>query len=265
MRISNKKDLPSWFALEKYNVFSSMNDYDFINQIIFRVHGALDDLDNDLSYFNEVVKVASNEEEILEEQYRKDYGFDELTGPYQMIAEDIGVTPLSATDVCYMQNIIHHNEIVPFDDTSIYFRAFNTHFDAAVRYHRPESVHAVINLNHSDGVILTSFKRLLPIWRKQLCLEMDLDSGIKTAWPVNRNKIISYQAFAFYDLIRWQYISGNQITNSVVAAALYPNGEYGETAIIQTIKKYIEKIFSINYTDELLAERHREGCDTLLP
>lgn len=87
---------------------------------------------------------------------------------------------------------------------------------------------------------------------------------VKTSWPVNRQKIISYNAFAFYDLMRWQKATGNKITNSVLAAALYPNGEYGEMAITQTIKDYVEKIFSKKYIDFLLTKRHENGVEPIL-
>lgn len=264
MRINNKKDLPEWFSLEKYKEISGMSDYDFINQIVYRVFDSLDGFDKEKCYFDSVIKVGGFNQLDAEEE-----GQNELTpGPHRLIASDLAVEPLRLTDVFYMFHLMERQGVIPItpEDRDIASKAFNTHFNVMGKGFRSDEIHCSLNLSYSDDIILTSIKRMLPIWRKQLGIKADVssESPVKTSWAINRQKIISYNAFALYDLMRWQRISGRKITKSVLAAALYPNGEHGETAITQTIKGYVEKIFSKNYVEFLLAKRHENGSEPIL-
>lgn len=264
MKINSKADLPKWFSLDKYKKISGMSDYDFGNQIIYRVFDFLDGFDKENGYFDKAIKTGGFNELIAEEEQWE----EELFGPHQLIASTLAVEPLRLTDIHYMYNIMNREGGIPItpDERGIESKAFNTHFNVKDRSFRSEEIHCALNLSYSDDIILTSIKRMLPIWREQLGINIDVstENPVKTSWKINRQKIISYNAFALYDLIRWQKIAGSKITKSVLAAALYPNGEYGETAITQTIEGYVEKIFSKNYAEFLLAKRHENGVEPIL-
>lgn len=264
MRINNKRDLPKWFSLDIYKEIEKMNDYEFVNQIIYRVFDFLDGLDKELGYFDKIIKTGGfNNSDPEGEQF----GINHV-GPNQLLASSLAVEPLRLTDIFYMYHLMGGDgvslatqECRGFDS-----KAFNTHFNIKGKMFRPSDIHCALDLSYSDDIILNSIKKMLPIWRQQLCVSIDVvtESPIKTSWEINRQKVISYNAFAFYDLTRWQEVSGEKITKSVLAATLYPYGEYGETAIAQTIKSFVEKIFSKNYTEFLLAKRHESGEEPIL-
>lgn len=264
MRITNKKNLPEWFSLEKYKEISGMSDYDFINQIIYRVFDSLDGFDKEKDYFDKVIKSGGFNQLDTEEKEQNELNL----GPHQLIASDLAVEPLRLTDIFYMYHLMDRQDIIPTaaEERDIDAKAFNTHFNVMGKRFRRDEIHCSLDLSYSDDIILTSIKKMLPIWREQLGIEIDVssESPVKTSWAINRQKLISYNAFALYDLMRWQKISGSKITKSVLAAALYPNGEHGETAITQTIKGYVEKIFSKNYVEFLLAKRHENGVEPIL-
>lgn len=260
MRIGNKKDLPTWFSLKKYSVFNEMSDRDLIYQIIFRYFDSLDGNENDDGYYDEVIKAQSpfcDNDRCSTEQLLRAL-------PNQKISEDAGVRPININDVLRMRDCLEYHKYEITRDVEIGYpldtfeRHENIHFDIAAITDNEGKIHCELDLYCEDDVILTSIGRLLPLWRKQLGIELELEnSEIKTSWLINRQKILSYQVIAFYDLTRWQVATGHKITNSVMAASLYPNGEYGETSINQTIKKYIENIFEKNYIRTLITELHK--------
>ncbi|CAM7422678.1 hypothetical protein PHDIMM138B_09860 [Phytobacter diazotrophicus] len=261
MRINNKRDLPKWFSLSKYESFASMKEHEFLFQLMSRAFATSVGNDYREGYFDNVIKDTS----ILEvehlgvntDELDKDLNFLSA-GPCQRIAEDLAVKPLTISKVSDMNRFLYSNgfyfnsdEFDSHDEKLQHFDIFNIDENL---------VHCSIEISASDEFILASMKRLLPIWRQQLSAKGVKGEEIKTSWEVNRQKMIAYQAFAFYDLSQWERVSGNKITKSVLAAALYPNGEYGEIAIAQTIKGFVEKIFSEKSLEKILTDFHaKEG------
>ncbi|WP_186390444.1 DUF6387 family protein [Citrobacter freundii] len=261
MRINNKKDLPKWFSLNKYKAFSSMNDNDLLFQLMSRVFATSVGNDYRDGYFESVIKDTS----VLEVEHLgidaneldKDLNFLS-SGPCQRIAEDLVVKPLTISNVFDMNRFLDWNGFYLNSDEFDSHDEKLQHFD--IFYLDDSLVHCSIAISSSDEFILASMKRLLPIWRQQLSAVGAKGEEVKTSWEVNRQKLIAYQAFAFYDLLQWERVTGNKITKSVLAAALYPDGEYGEIAIAQTIKGFVEKIFSEKSLEKIATEFHvKEG------
>lgn len=270
MRINNKKDLPKWFSLDAYDVFSRLDDAALIKQITYRVFGPIDGYDSDESYYENVIKDSFGksvkpqpldiDKATVRPTFINFYEPHNSHGPHQKIAGDRVVSPLRATDVYYMYEILERQNSIPSKEheRDIGSRLGDSSYDILKGGDVFNNIHCVIDLGIDDEFILSSIKEILPIWRKQMNVSPGFggECPIKTSWPVNRQKLISYNAFAFYDLMRWQHVTNNKITNSVLAATLYPNGEYGEMAITQTIKDYVEKIFTINYIGSLI-KKHK--------
>ncbi|MGP6897298.1 DUF6387 family protein [Klebsiella pneumoniae] len=261
MRINNKRDLPKWFSLSKYEPFASMKERDLLFQLMSRAFATSVGNDYREGYFESVIKDTSVLEVehlgINEDELDKDSNFISF-GPCQRIAEDLVVKPLTISKVFDMNRFLDCNgfylnpdEFGSHDEKLQHFDIFN--IDNTL-------VHCSIAISSSDEFILASMKRLLPIWRQQLSAQGAKGEEVKTSWEVNRQKLIAYQAFAFYDLSQWERVTGNKITKSVLAAALYPDGEYGEIAIAQTIKGFVEKIFSEKSLEKIATEFHvKEG------
>ncbi|MEH5971286.1 DUF6387 family protein [Phytobacter diazotrophicus] len=256
MRINNKKDLPKWFSLKKYDCFSSMGDEALSFQMMTRVIAGSIGNDRIYSYFDNPIKDVS----VISTSHidGKDDDIDAKlfsVGPCQRIAEGFAVKPLTVHEVLSMCQLLDDLSINTYgNDYESMINKSRTHISILTKDNVPYNVSCVIDIRMSDELIFSSLKNMLPIWRKQLSVPEELFDEIKTSWSINRQKLISYRAFAFYDLMQWQRISGDRITTSVMAAALYPDGEYGEIAINQTIKGFVEKIFSEKSIEKIITE-----------
>lgn len=60
------------------------------------------------------------------------------------------------------------------------------------------NMYAAFDLSKSDDDIISSFRKLLPIWRNELQIDAD---GKKRSWEYVRGKIISYKIFPLIDLL----------------------------------------------------------------
>lgn len=108
-----------------------------------------------------------------------------------------------------------------------------------------EAVYLSVNLkNYSDAEILKSFEKLLPKWRRELQIP---SPSIVFAKDSDDAKIIPYKLLPLLDLLIWSNSIGAKIPNRVLAIALFPTGEKGETEIKQTIMPLLNKLVSDNY------------------
>lgn len=240
MRISKKSNMPKWFNLENYNKFITLDDEMFITQIIVRSNDELTRVFERDGYFED--KLSS--------------GLYPLTYPQchlKMISGDVRIAasrifqPLSLSSLGFINDNI--NSVVDKEKESPY-----SHVDAISNIPCFDGdIHCAIRLDVQDDLIINDLKRLLPQWRKQLDIKLDEDR-IKNSWAVVRSKIISYQAIALYDLLLWQKATGNQITNGVLAVSLYPEGDFDSTNIVQTIKPFVENLFSDSSIEKFDAE-----------
>lgn len=240
MRISRKSDLPKWFKLENYEKFASLDDEMFITQIIVRSNDELTEVYKRDGYFDE--KLSSGIYPLNYPECKHKYILDG-----KRLASGRIFQPIS----CLALNAINENMDSATDEDK---ELLYNHINAIVKYPFFEGdIHCAIRLDAQDDLIINELKKLLPQWRSQLGIELESEK-IKTSWDVVRSKIISYQAIALRDLLMWQKATGNQITNGVLTVALYPEGEYDSTNIVQTIKPFVENLFTDTSIEKFDAE-----------
>lgn len=253
MRITSKKDLPAWFDLERYNKFQSFDDDDLIYQLerrrIFKSTGGICDDDyfechvkNNFDY-SYIPILDAEDGKFMNVIEITDSEIDGYKNTAKLIDSGDALEPL---DVDCIREI--NSELI-ICGSHPNFCDGDSHINALMGDYTRESeeIYCRINLFCSDDFIIDDLKNLLPKWRKEFSLERN-EVGIKNTWGKAREKILNYKAIALNDLLDWQKCSGNIIQNSVLAIALYPDGEYGESALIDTIKPFTEKLF----TDEVI-------------
>lgn len=240
MRISKKSNMPKWFNLENYNKFITLDDEMFITQIIVRSNDELTGVYERDGYFED--KLSS--------------GLYPLTYPQCNLKKIADGPRIAASRIFQPISLLSLSFINENVNTTIGEGKENpySHIDAISKIPSFDGdIHCSIRLDAQDDLIINDLKRLLPQWRKQLGINLDEDR-IKNSWAVVRSKIISYQAIALYDLLLWQKATGNQITNGVLAVSLYPEGDFDSTNIVQTIKPFVENLFSDSSIEKFDAE-----------
>lgn len=229
MRISKKSDLPKWFNLEKYKAFSYLDDDEFINQVIWRRNDEITNVFKQDGYFETYAAGG------VYKRKTPDCDLVKVMAERKRIASGSIFQPLALYDILSMNEDIKALDAADKNDFD--------HVNLIVNPIFTGDIHCAIRLDAQDDLILDELKRLLPEWREQLGIKQQ-ENKIKNSWDIVRNKIISYQAIALRDLMMWQKASGNQITNGVLTVALYPEGEYDSTNIVQTIKPFVDNLFS---------------------
>lgn len=107
-----------------------------------------------------------------------------------------------------------------------------------------------IDLSCSDDVIREQFNQWLAKKRISLHefareneIDFEIDRDIKSRVSV-LDKIYSYRVLAYMDLMLWSELTGNKIKLSVIAHALFPDGEYDAEFVRKILKPLMEKLFS---------------------
>jgi hypothetical protein len=109
-----------------------------------------------------------------------------------------------------------------------------------------------IDVSTPDEILLSEFKRLIPVWRKELNVEKNL--SINSSWSVIRKKIIDYKVIPYIDLITWSYANKVSIPHGVMAVALFPYGERDLFSITQTIKPFVESLMTYDSLEKMKQE-----------
>ncbi len=229
MRISKKSDLPKWFNLDNYKGFSRLDDDEIIHQIIWRRNDEITEVFKQEDYFETYAAGG------IYKRWAPNCTIKKVVSERKRISSGRIFQPLSFSDVYDINERIEglgNKNLHEFDHVNAVFSPF---FNG--------DVFCSITLTSQDDLILDELRMHLPKWREELGIELE-QLRIKNSWDVVRNKIISYQAMAFRDLMMWQKATGNQITNGVLTVALYPEGEYDSTNIVQTIKPFVENLFT---------------------
>ncbi|AXD69886.1 hypothetical protein EO05_26010 [Salmonella enterica] len=109
-----------------------------------------------------------------------------------------------------------------------------------------------IDVSTPDEILLSEFKRLIPIWRKELNVEKSL--SISSSWAVVRKKIIDYKVIPYIDLTIWAYANRITIPHGIMSIALFPCGERDLFSIAQTIKPFVETLMAFESLEKLKQE-----------
>ncbi|HBW0874923.1 DUF6387 family protein [Klebsiella quasipneumoniae] len=112
-----------------------------------------------------------------------------------------------------------------------------------------DSLFLSIDISTPDDILLSEFKRLIPIWRQELNVEESL--SINASWAIVRKKIIEYKVIPYIDLTIWACANKIIIPHGVMCVALFPYGERDIFSITQTIKPFIENLMTPESLEKL--------------
>lgn len=120
-----------------------------------------------------------------------------------------------------------------------------------------ESLFLSIDVSTPDDILLSEFKRLIPIWRNELNVEKRL--SVSSSWAVIKKKILDYKVIPYIDLTIWANANNIVIPHGVMAIALFPYGERDLFSIIQTIKPFVETLVMFESLEKLRLEISKEA------
>lgn len=247
-RINKKSELPTWFDINRYSVLHELTDNELIDQLIVR----RDSRDRDFNFlmslcdelrslianeyqkiFENVIRVLDTSTFHMEKAKRKKYSNLQMTGVG-------GIDPLRLIDVMHLHKkaemYISENEI------SRSLRGQKRAVSKTIVDN--DTLMLNIDMTWPDEVLIQDFKTLLPIWRKELDYEVGNDINIISSWGVIKKKILDYKVILLLDLQDWASVFNVNITNRVMAQALFTDGEYDSTNLSQTIKPFIENLLA---------------------
>lgn len=264
MRISKKNDLPKWFDLKKYQAFEKMSDAELFYQLsarwdlyVFSVAEELSEIEKRLS------ECVISDAELKSELVRGDV--DDGNESFGMLSKSSAVSPLSIYDHYSLHVDVNayakENELDMNSKSLSKFlyhpRSVNGFLDKDNEHH----MYMKVDLNWPDNLIVADIQKLLPIWRERLGYNPDAQC-LSYGWDLAKKKIIKHSLLPLIDMLIWERKTENTITHSVKAVAVYPDGEYGENNITQTIKPNLEKIFNFYSIEKFRRELNDRG---LLP
>jgi hypothetical protein len=113
-----------------------------------------------------------------------------------------------------------------------------------------------VDVSVPDDILLSEFKRLIPIWREEL--NVDKSHSINSSWAVIRKKVIEYRVLPYLDLTIWANANGVVIPHGVMAVALFPYGERDLFSIAQTIKPFLETLMVGESLEKIRQEISKE-------
>jgi hypothetical protein len=240
MRITSKRNLPAWFDLNYYEKFAEYSDDDLFHELSCRYNSKITQRYKNNNYFTHDLKNGFGLNFMQEDNLK------EWRSKLKLIDSGSAVIALGVSDVVDIleqieldsENMAHEYSHVNglIDDVSMFGEIF-----------------CKIDLYSSDDLIISELRYLLPKWRMKFGFEKH-PVRIKTTWEKTREKIINYKSLALSDLLDWECASGDDIQYSVLAAALYPNGEYGERSIIDTIQPFTVNLFSAEVIEKFHLE-----------
>jgi hypothetical protein len=273
-KIIHKNDLPEWFKLNNYIRFNELSDFDIRNEFRKRImsdrdaessksHSFLEEIKRGQPISKPFVIPIPSMSEYLESR-KKELPISEA----EQEAYDELVREARA-----FESREAYGSISPFlmDDLNTANRVFEYSFSEAIQAHSETDIHShvkewpiasvmnksvsngplrgkmTINLdleNYTDKEILSDLTKHLKDLR-----EMSEIPEPETINPRagDYDKAKEYRVFALFDLMYWARRNNTQIRKSVLAVAVFPDGERGEGDLNDTINKYMGNVFSLYY------------------
>lgn len=267
-QIQSTLDLPSWFDLSKYEQFTleAENHLDLFLQTSARV-GLLSRLTLSPPFDErvEILNAVWEDIKISGRSSREELGMTNIkfTNSFVKQLTVKEATKISSTiehfsnppNIDHIPNTEETRELLdkaravleetkrfshqPFD-----VAAYSEHEEGI--YHTGHVLHAHINTTAPDRVIFAELKQTLNQHRKMFGIEINADTFRES----DPKRIIDYQVLPLLDLNIWEKLENKKITNTVLAAALFPHGTKGEYEIRATIKPFIDRIISDSFLFE---------------
>lgn len=280
-RISSKSDLPKEFKLEKYTNLSSMSDKDLFRQLYWRCEDLrtrnIEFPDYGLSYGSNYPlfeTVGDPFGEIQESDWfiEKQNEYEAKTKPKLLsLSYGEGIRPVDRFFVSLISEMESESGyfkgkpiIIDNETGNDLINQDNGMFWAVMREpinlinKSVDDVAITINLEHRDSLLIESFSKLLPLWRKELNIP-EPKKPISGEWESIRKKIIEYKIIPMIDLLSWEVSSGCKISLGVLAVALFPDGEKDSIMIAQTVKPFLDKLMSYDSLEKIRKELSNEG------
>lgn len=276
MKVNNKKDLPKSFDLSKYDDLDIMSDKDLFRQLYWR---------------SEDLKTKNSDVVDYGLQFASNYPlFSTLGDPFSEIPEDEWFLEkkeeYSKKDKPQLLSLSYGDGIKPVDrflisllsemnadagylkDSPIIIdkeagnkliEQDNGMFWAVMR--EPvnllndaiDHVAISIDLDNRDDLLIDSFSKLLPLWRRELKIPEPC-KPISGGWDSIRKKIIEYKIIPMIDLLSWEKSTENRISLGVLAVALFPDGEKDSIMIAQTVRPFLDKLMSYDSLEKIRKE-----------
>ncbi len=284
--VKSTKELPDWFSLDKYRTLNSNDSEQLFHQAASRL-ALLKSLDNidptqepmsdteidsdwpktcvdfeDLCSWENIKKdgvISKESTELMESSILgESFGSsEELAEPPTKYAEKY----LNSTHVIFPLKLIDaefigyeaRKKIEAVENKTEDCLKIPLSFDVRKNYDIEcgdgKNIHLAISLKASDNEILGQLKRLMPLYRANLeCAEPE--SLFKKS---DLKRIIDFKVIELLDLKIWSKIHNLNITHSVLATALFPDGSKGDTELRRTILPLTEKVLTDRYQDEWLS------------
>ncbi len=115
-----------------------------------------------------------------------------------------------------------------------------------------ESLFLSIDVSTPDDILLSEFKRLIPIWRKELNVEKR--PSVNSSWAVIKKKILKYKVIPYIDLTIWANANNIIIPHGIMSIALFPYGGRDLFALTQTTKPFVENLMTFEFLEKLRLE-----------
>ncbi|MCU7122016.1 hypothetical protein J3T26_14860 [Salmonella enterica] len=241
MTIRRKSDLPEYFDLDKYKAFETLNDRDFYNQLLARHYMiAPYEYCYDENHIKEVMMnpVTEHIEDAFCGVYISKSNENNVVDNTLRLDGSFSVAPVDRSDFF---EVMHSKKVVDeYDDSNI----MGLMDAVSLIDDFNKKLFVKLDLHYPDEFIVDDLLSFLPLWRNALNISDPNNDLTVNSWEVVRAKILRYKIFPYADLLAWQKITGRTIRNSVFTVALYPDGEYSETQLSQTIKPFLEKHLS---------------------
>lgn len=288
-RISSKSDLPKEFKLDKYNNLSSISDKDLFRQLYRRKDPFTESFDcnwdKEISIYYlehggslpiqyDCADPFGEHEIEMPDEYYDFNGGKEFLDKYQdnidksrRLSHGYGIGGLKRyTVMCLARDSDTFGErkgksLIIDDDEAKEILHSGDENHGLLLARMTDSVSMIsshglfleVDLDTPDEILIEDFKRLLPIWRKEIGVN-SVDIPLSNSWEVVKKKIIEYKVLPYIDLTIWANANKITIPHGVMAVALFPDGERDSIAMPQTIKPFIEKLM----TDESIEKLRRE-------
>lgn len=254
MRVNKKSDLPKWFNLKNYDVFSNLSDADLLDQLVARLELFLLIHARDLN----------NVERTLGQGFIQDA--HDRTALFHRHELNGGIGLKSSGGVEAISLLTHHRiHAAVLEHENELDEGYKTYpFDALYGQVSVNSIifdcdaYVQVDMSWPDEMLIEDFKFILKTFREEFS-KRPIIEGTTSSWEITKKKLIEYSLFPMIDLMIWEKCTGNKITNGVLAVAVFPDGDYDSINIMQTIKPNIEKIFNFFSLEKIRRELYDRG------